>query len=359
MTKYHQIEHALKSKFDIISICMLVCHVHSYCSKYAQKLCIRLIQKKRLYCFGINSSLFSKLNININKRTKSCQSFNLLNMENESKVQQNDVVTALEMEVKVQESNKNTSLRLTFLWKKLSSFLLINVYDTVTILISIADLITDLLVLGEFHKEKKQTFFVIALIILIVAQQSYAFAFYARFAVDGKNTSLGKRRIFFSLCVLFSPLLSFVMYYVSVKDNIETNCILKLLNKHGFKDAMTRNWYRSNNNDEDDDENELEGSKVEMLIWVETKLRKHLGFILEAALEALPQSIIQLIAIIYYQDRSYLSALSIMISLISVATKSMVFTLAWDIKIFLLNWLGLIFDFFSVFVVLSWYVDTA
>ena len=50
-------------------------------------------------------------------------------------------------------------------------------------------------------------------------------------------------------------------------------------------------------------------------------------------IEALPQSIIQLIAIVYFEETEIINVISIIISLTSVATKSMVFSIAIDFKV--------------------------
>ena len=68
-----------------------------------------------------------------------------------------------------------------------------------------------------------------------------------------------------------------------------------------------------------------------ILDWIARKL-------LKAFLEALPQSIIQLTAMVLYQETSIVSVLSICISIVSVSTKPMVLRTANDIKIFLFNW---------------------
>ena len=79
-----------------------------------------------------------------------------------------------------------------------------------------------------------------------------------------------------------------------------------------------------------------------------------MGFILEALIEAFPQSILQMIAIVYYNDNELINIVSILISLVSVSTKSMVFSYAIDLKVFLFNWLSLVTDFFGIFMLISW-----
>ena len=81
-----------------------------------------------------------------------------------------------------------------------------------------------------------------------------------------------------------------------------------------------------------------------------------LDYVCMLNVQALPQSIIQLIAIVYYQDTEYINIISICISLISVATKTLVFSVAIDFRVFFFNWLSLVCDFFGVFAIVSWYV---
>ena len=47
--------------------------------------------------------------------------------------------------------------------------------------------------------------------------------------------------------------------------------------------------------------------------WLENKVFKHLLFLIEAIFEAFPQSILQLTAIVYYNEPNWISILSILI----------------------------------------------
>ena len=61
-----------------------------------------------------------------------------------------------------------------------------------------------------------------------------------------------------------------------------------------------------------------------------------------------------MIAIVYYDETEWLNIISILISLISVATKSLVFSQAIEFSVFIFNWLSLVTDFFGIFCILSW-----
>ena len=88
--------------------------------------------------------------------------------------------------------------------------------------------------------------------------------------------------------------------------------------------------------------------------WLKTKLDKHLGFILEAAIEAPPQSLLQIIAIVYFQEANYVSIISILLSMCSVMTKSLVLSKGLEKYTFIWTWLCAVADFFGIFFTLSW-----
>ena len=70
-------------------------------------------------------------------------------------------------------------------------------YDVFTILISLIDFITDILVMAQFYNNNQSTFFIISLIILIIAQLSYCLTF----AV--KNTDTRSKDSIVSMCRIF------------------------------------------------------------------------------------------------------------------------------------------------------------
>ena len=216
-------------------------------------------------------------------------------------------------------------------------------YDLLTILISIADVTTDIWVIVKFYNDKRQTFFIISLLVMILAQLSYAVAFVFRFQpqwrATNRQTELRGLAMFCTILPL-TPIMSFIFYWCEIN------------NKNWFITLMKKLF-------DIDDELDLDSkdpNQPKILLWIKKKARKHMGFILEAMVEALPQSIIQLIAIVYYQDTQIINIISICISLLSVATKTMVFSVAIDFKVFIFNWLSLVCDFFGIFAIICWCV---
>ena len=192
-------------------------------------------------------------------------------------------------------------------------------YDIFTIFISIADVLTDIIVLVNFYDEERWTFFALSLSILILAQCSYSIAFAFRFdTID--DWSLPAAFMAFCCCLPFGSFVAFCIYFASD----ETGCVC-------FKDYIKHDlglhsdgFFKPNHNDSN------------FTKWVKGKLDNHLGFILEAGIEAFPQSMIKIAAIVYYQDANYISIISILLSMFSVMTKSFIlsqglekYTFAW------------------------------
>ena len=207
-------------------------------------------------------------------------------------------------------------------------------YDCITICISLADVTTDIWVIYNFKSQKRETFFLLSLIVMIMAQLSYVIAFVLRF---GHYATIGGKLCLFLIILPFAPLASFIFFTLAFENNWIARC-MKCINS-SFDDKY---------------ETKYQTNGAPIVVWVEKKFQKHIGFVLEALVEALPQSIIQLIAIVYYQDTEILNVISICISLTSVATKTLVFSLAIDFRVFIFNWLSLVSDFFGVFAVVSW-----
>ena len=59
-------------------------------------------------------------------------------------------------------------------------------YDIVTVMISIADITTDIIVLLSFYYQSRIIFFIISLVILIIANMAYSAAFIIRYNVPDR-----------------------------------------------------------------------------------------------------------------------------------------------------------------------------
>eukprot|EP01083_Nonionella_stella_P193652 714971_1 len=86
------------------------------------------------------------------------------------------------------------------------------------------------------------------------------------------------------------------------------------------------------------------------------KLSRHFGFIIEALVEAFPQAILQMVAIVYFQEANLIAIISILLSMLSVSTKAFVFSIATalNLKQLFFNWCCAVTDFFGVFFAVTW-----
>eukprot|EP01084_Bolivina_argentea_P246470 412473_1 len=210
-------------------------------------------------------------------------------------------------------------------------------YDLLTILISIADITTDIIVLIDFWMKGRTTFFAISLVILILAQCSYSIAFAMRF--DTIYT-WGSAKAFAAFCCMlpFGTFVAFFIYFANDESGFEcfNEFIYNTLGLDGEGIFYVRN----------------DDSK--MVKWIKRKLERHLGFLLESVIEAFPQSLLQIVAIVYYEEATYVSIISILLSMFSVMTKSLMLSQGIDIFTFIWTWLCVVTDFFGIFFTLTW-----
>eukprot|EP01084_Bolivina_argentea_P310229 536784_1 len=177
------------------------------------------------------------------------------------------------------------------------------------------------------------TFFVLSLIILIIARMAYSAAFIWRYDILTNEHILCTVALFFILIPLGS-MVSFIIFFTDDPNSKFSQRFKKLTN------WSVENSLRKNN---------LKHSQSKMTQWIIKKLSKHIGFIIEAGIEALPQSLLQIIAIVYYKEANYVSIVSIFLSMFSVMTKSLVFSKGIDIKTYIWTWLCIVVDFFGIF----------
>ena len=147
---------------------------------------------------------------------------------------------------------------------------------------------------------------------------------------------VNKKVWFFFKCIPFAPILSVILYFGSNQDGCFTKKFLK-------KMGLERDYYSDTTR---------KTSPIER--WFIQKLQKHMGFILESILEAFPNAILQMIAIVLYERANIIAIISILLSMTSVSTKALIFSRSIDNKTFLFNWLTAVADFFGIFFIISW-----
>ena len=107
--------------------------------------------------------------------------------------------------------------------------------------------------------------------------------------------------------------------------------------------------------EEDEDDNE-----PKMMKWMKKKFGSHIGFIAESIIESFPASIVQMSAMVMYRNVNILSIISILLSLLSICTKSCVISIgaAIDRLTQIFSWLCIVIDFFGIYTVISFVFDT-
>eukprot|EP01084_Bolivina_argentea_P275227 469314_1 len=215
------------------------------------------------------------------------------------------------------------------------------IFDVIAAIVSLLDLSTDIIIMITWYYSERMTFFYISLSILILAQISYITVFYYNHGETfGGIKSIYNSCISLLFTIPFTPFLSFIFYIVSDKNSKLREFIDKYLICFNFE------WGTHYI--------DLDASPQQQ--WLDEKLYKHLGFLLEALIEAFPQSILQLTAIVYYNEPNIISIISILISMCSVCSKLLLLLLTgefkgWKLKLWL--WLCFVVDFFSIFFIVS------
>eukprot|EP01084_Bolivina_argentea_P059277 108227_1 len=209
-------------------------------------------------------------------------------------------------------------------------------YDILGQIISILDVTTDVIVCVGFYQKGRMAFFGISLTIICLALIAYDVAFVGRFSREKYG---GDIALF--ICLLpVTPLMPFIFYFADTRESplsklIENYCC-------GFNIQMENPYIPD------------DASKLRK--FMEEKIEKHFGFIIEALVEAFPQAILQMIAIVVYHEANVIAIISILLSMLSMASKSFIFSvaLASNMKQLVFNWLCAITDFFGIFMAVSW-----
>eukprot|EP01084_Bolivina_argentea_P196652 337110_1 len=201
-------------------------------------------------------------------------------------------------------------------------------YDILAVVISLFDIITDVWIMIEWYYHGKIVFFTISLVIIILSNFAYIMVFFSRYG------ELNLFHICGCCCFMLpiAPFLSFFMYIIDTFNLYVGQCLF--FNIDGWKSWQTDNESRT---------------------WMENKLSKHIGFIFETIMESFPQCILQMIAIVYFNEPNIIAIISIIISMISIASKSLIFSsvASINIKTMIFTWFYFVADIFSILFILS------
>jgi len=202
--------------------------------------------------------------------------------------------------------------------------------DAFTISVSIADIVTDVLVLLEFREMGYDVFFRASLAIFALAQVSYAFLFVATFA-SGRFIRF---RVTVFLVVLplgqLVPLFTWLeALHLPAVDRALAYCGLSPTSK-------AQSLAQADSGDS-------------LWSFLQSKYQSHAGFLVEAFVEAVPQSVLQTVFVVLARRVTPLNTASVAISVFTIASKGYLISYALDLVTFLFNFLCIVADCLGLF----------
>lgn len=212
-------------------------------------------------------------------------------------------------------------------------------YDGITMLITLMDLITDIIVIILFYYSINGIiFFWAGLSFLILTNICYVVLAVLTFC---SSLSRIKQIIWFILLLPISFILPFLIYCASFPNSWIT---INIINRFGLERIDWDHYHRNNN---------------DYTLWkkfISEKLITNTVFIIQALCESFFLSIIQIIAMVSFQEfRNNIILISICFSLLSIIWKSILVSSGVSIMSSIYKWLCFITDFYSIlFVMIPW-----
>ena len=142
-------------------------------------------------------------------------------------------------------------------------------YDIMAQIISILDVTTDVIVCIQYYQRDRMVFFGISITILILALIAYDIAFFINFCDESSN---GKKLALFLFMLPFTPFVPYILYFTADDTSFVSRCLER---KCCCFDLYVR------------DRNSTSDNVSKLRQFMETKIIKHLGFIIEALVEGL------------------------------------------------------------------------
>ena len=228
--------------------------------------------------------------------------------------------------------------------KRKSSKACNKLYDAITVIITLIDLITDILVITLFYYSRHGTvFFWSALSFVILTNICYVVLAILTFC---SSLTRIKQIVWFLLLLPISPILPFLIYCASFPNSW---IAINIIDKFGLERI---DWDHRNNNKNNSNNNNNTSWKR----FTSEKLITNTVFIIEALCESFFLSIIQIIAMVSFEEyRNSYILISICFSLLSIIWKSILVSSGVSIKSSIYKWLCFITDFYAIlFVMISW-----
>lgn len=219
--------------------------------------------------------------------------------------------------------------------------------DLLVVLFSLVDIFLDLAVCQQFYANDQMDFFYISVLIFFFAQFSYCFLFVATW---GKHLSPGKKVLVFLVTLPVGQLIPFFTWIETFRFKWLDDALIDM----GLQPTACGGTAR----DMEREEEEHQHSGGDMLWgYIQTKYQAHAGFLAEALAEAIPQCILQTIAIISTGEPSTLFIVSITISICVISSKGYLISYSIHRPTFFFNFLCIAADCFGLFATCTWLFD--
>lgn len=230
-------------------------------------------------------------------------------------------------------------IRKLFTWK-MCDFIL---NDLVVVLFSLCDIFLDVAVCQQFYANGQKGYFYVSVLIFFFAQFSYCFLFVSTW---GKHLSPGLKVLVFLSVLPIGQLIPFFTWI----ETFRFSWLDRALVRAGLQPTACGGTARDMERVED--EQHASGD----ILWgyIQNKYQAHAGFLAEALAEAIPQCILQTIAIITTGQPSLLFIVSITISICVISSKGYLISYSIHRPTFIFNFLCIAADCFGLFATCTW-----
>mmetsp|Transcript_12915 Transcript_12915/g.29465 ORF Transcript_12915/g.29465 Transcript_12915/m.29465 type:complete len:814 (-) Transcript_12915:176-2617(-) len=208
-------------------------------------------------------------------------------------------------------------------------------FDLLTAAVSLADVAADVAVCLDFWSSGRLGFFAVSMAIFGLAQASYAFLFVVAF---GSHLSNCRKLVTLFIALPFSQLVP----VFTMLESLHLDRVSSGLTRLGLR--PTRELSTT-----------VTPSGVDS-VWtlVHRKFHAHMGFLVEAIVEAIPQCALQVSAVVLSGEASALALLSILLSLTVIASKGWIAAYSLHRPTFVFNSFAIAADVACLFATSAW-----
>ena len=231
--------------------------------------------------------------------------------------------------------------------------LLDTLYDGIICGFSLLDIVCDLLIAREFYVNKHYKFFYASIFIFILAQITYSVILALSLVPTRKHkdyyswndNDMQRFKFFAKILLIVFPFGQLIPLLLMVQD-MYIITFTEIYGYFGYKSNLI-SFSKENSIDNSNNDDQISS-------YIKKKWISHLGFITEAIIEAVPQSILQVIFIIIHKQYNYLNMLSIIMSIIVIASKGSLLCYNIQLKVAIFNFFAFSIDIFGIFALVSW-----